>query len=70
MAIKCCIGCLPPERNGYCHTYCDKYKAAKEKHDQEKHIADQKKDVAAGLAAQAINGINRAYKARLKAKRK
>ena len=64
MAITCCNGCLPPERNGYCHTYCEKYKTASEKHEKEKAIKDQQKRVNDGLKSQTMDGVRRAKMAR------
>ena len=66
--ITCCNGCVPPKRNGYCHTYCEEYLKAKEKHDREKAIEDQKRIVASGLAGQACEGIYKARKIKRKMK--
>lgn len=62
MAIKCCKGCVPPRKNGYCHTYCEEYIQEKAEHDRQRAIELQKRDVEAGLAWQACNGIYRAKK--------
>ena len=68
IAITCCNGCVPPKRNGYCHTYCEIYLTAKEEHDKQKAIADQKRDVQGGLVGQMCQGINKAAKIRRKMK--
>lgn len=66
--ITCCNGCKPPERNAYCHTYCEKYIKAKEKHDLERDAILKKKDVQARLDAQAMDGMQRVYKIQRKFK--
>ena len=70
MAIKCCKGCVPPKRTPTCKFdgTCGKYAEAKEKHDMEMAIDRKRRDVEAGLTAQLMDGVNRAYKARRKMK--
>lgn len=68
--ITCCNGCVPPKRTPTCKFdgTCGKYAEAKKKHDQEKAIADQKRDVHCGLVGQMCQGIDRAAKIRRKMK--
>ena len=60
MGIQCCNGCLHPKRNGYCHTYCEEYKAEKAALEAQKAaIAAAKADLEAAVAAfeKAISAI-------------
>ena len=70
--ISCCNGCVPPKRTPTCKFdgTCDEYSKAKEKHDKEKAIADQKKRVENGLTSQAVHGIYRSRKIAKKMKGK
>lgn len=68
MAITCCNGCVPPKRNPHCHSTCPEYKEQKAKHDEEKAEYFKKSEVDAGLVAQTMKGVHRAYKARKKKK--
>ena len=69
MAIKCCKGCVPPKKNGYCHTYCEEYIQEKAEHDRQRAIDLQKRDVEAGLRNQVCDGIYRSRKTQRKKKR-
>ena len=61
MAINSCYGCLPPKRTPTCKFdgSCDLYAKAKEQHDKEKKIIDQKKRIESGLTSQAVSGVYR-----------
>ena len=53
MRIKCCHGCVPPERTPYCHATCQKYineKAALDAH----NAAMRKKACGSDAAKQTI----------------
>lgn len=64
MAINCCNGCVPPKRTPTCKFdgTCNLYAEAKEKHDQEMAAERKKRDIEAGLSAQYITSMTRAYK--------
>lgn len=70
MIIDCCNGCVPPERNPYCHTYCEKYIAEKEAYAKKKAVRDQQKAVHIGLVSQNIRGLEKFKKAQRKLKRR
>lgn len=69
MSIKCCKGCVPPKKNGYCHTYCEEYIQEKAEHDRQRAIELQKRDVEAGLTNHACDCIHRLRKIQRKKKR-
>ena len=66
--IYCCKDCVAPKRYPGCHDHCPEYIADKARHDKEKAIADQKRYIKNGLAAQTFVGVSRANKARNKLK--
>ena len=66
--IYCCNGCVPPKRNGYCHTYCEEYLAEKAEHERQKAVDDQKRDVKTGLIRQTFIGVEKANRAKRKMK--
>ena len=66
--INCCNGCVPPERNPYCHTYCEKYITAKEEYAKKKAVEDKKRDITIGLNNQMSEGVEKAYKAQRRRK--
>ena len=68
MAIKCCKGCVPPKKNGYCHTYCVEYIQEKAEHDRQRTIELQKRNTEAGLDAQTMARVNKICKAKRKSK--
>lgn len=67
--INCCHGCVPPKRTPYCHSTCETYIAAKEKYEQERLEDLRKRDIQAGLRSQAMDSMERAYKAQRRKKR-
>lgn len=64
MAINCCNGCVPPKRTPTCKFdgTCNLYAEAKEKHELERAAQRKKRDIEAGLSAQYITSMTRAYK--------
>lgn len=60
MGIKCCNGCLPPKRNGYCHTCCKEYIAEKAADEEKKAAADARKKTNHDIYAQKSAGVHRA----------
>lgn len=60
--IQCCRGCQPPKRNGYCHTYCEEYKAEKAAYEQRRQEANQKKFVDIDLNIQRGQAVRKAKK--------
>ena len=50
--IRCCRDCKPPKRNGYCHTYCEEYKAEKSAYEELRTEANRKKFLDFELSAQ------------------
>ena len=65
MAIDCCKGCVPPKRTPTCKFdgTCNRYAEAKEKHDQEKAVADKQRRIEYGLASQLVSSVIKANKA-------
>ena len=68
--IRCCYGCVAPERYPGCHDHCPKYAEDKARHDAEKAEIDRLKYIEAGLTAQTLAGVNRARKAMRRMKRR
>ena len=66
MAIDCCHGCVPPKRTPTCKFdgTCNRYAEAKERHDAERAVLNQKRDIEYGLIGQAVKGIDKARKIR------
>jgi hypothetical protein len=64
MAINCCKGCVPPKRTPTCKFdgTCNLYAEAKEKHELERAAERKKRDIEAGLSAQYMTSMTRAYK--------
>lgn len=62
MGIKCCNGCLPPKRNGYCHTYCKEYIDEKAADEEKKAAANARKKTNHDIYAQKSAGVHRARK--------
>lgn len=64
MAINCCNGCVPPKRTPTCKFdgTCNLYAEAKEKHELERAEQRKKRDIEAGLSAQYITSMTRAYR--------
>ena len=60
MSIRCCNGCVPPKRNGHCHTYCEEYKAEKAAEDEKKAAANAQKNTYQNIYAQKSAGVHRA----------
>lgn len=64
MAIKCCLGCVAPKRNPWCHSHCAEYITEKAQYEEEKAAANRKKAVGKSIYVQKQNGVLRAHKAR------
>jgi hypothetical protein len=62
MAIDCCNGCVPPERNAWCHGYCKKYIEQKAKHEAEKAEADKQRHIGGDIYAQRSKRVYQAIK--------
>lgn len=60
--IRCCRDCKPPKRNGYCHTYCEEYKAEKAAYEEKRQEANRKKFLEFELSAQRENAVHKAKK--------
>lgn len=68
MAIKCCYGCVAPKRQPGCHSKCPEYLQESAEHNRQKAIYDRQRAIKGGLTSQTLKGVNRANKARKKAK--
>ena len=68
--IYSCKGCVAPKRYPGCQDHCPEYIADKARHDKEKAEADRKRRIEAGLTAQVLVGVDRAYKAKRRLKGK
>jgi predicted transcriptional regulator of viral defense system len=64
MPIKCCHGCIAPERYPGCHDHCPKYLAEKEKHDAEKAEEYLKRKTISNLIQQRGIAVHKAHKRR------
>ena len=64
--ISSCDGCVPPERNPYCHATCPKYKQAREKADAESAAISKEKKLQSELTSQQFEQIDKAMKSRRK----
>lgn len=64
MAIKCCNGCVAPERHPGCHDKCPKYIEAKAQHDALKEAYDKKHRLRGELIAQRDSLYFKAMKKR------
>ena len=64
MAIKCCYGCVPPNRTPTCKFdgTCNKYAEAKKKHDAEKAEIEKRRRIEYGLDAQYASSVRRIAK--------
>ena len=68
--IYSCKGCVAPKRYPGCHSHCPEYLSQRAEYDRKKAIADQKRDIEAGITSQVFVGVNRAYKAKRRMKGK
>jgi hypothetical protein len=68
MAINCCYGCVPPKRTPTCKFdgTCNKYAAAKKKHDEEKMEIERKSSIERALNDHYAKVSYRVKKARHK----
>lgn len=62
MGIQCCNGCLPPKRNGYCHTYCKDYIDEKAADAEKKAAENAKKKTNNDIYMQKAAGVHRAMR--------
>lgn len=59
-AIKCCKGCVPPERHEGCHSTCEKYQKEKKAHDEYKaKVSKGKAEQFAGISEQVLTHTTR-----------
>ena len=66
MAIKCCYGCVAPDRYPGCHSQCAKYIEAKAKHDALKEADDKRRHIHGSLVHQRDDLYFKAMKRRRK----
>ena len=67
--IRCCMGCVPPERHPGCHGTCEKYLAEKASHDKRKAELDRDHRISAAIYIDRGNKVAKAMRKRKTYKR-
>ena len=62
MSIKCCKGCVTPNRYPGCHSHCPLYRQEKAEYQAKKESEDSKRDVINGINYQRSKAVHRAMK--------
>lgn len=64
MAIKCCKGCVAPERYPGCHDRCPEYQKEKAAHEERREVEFSKRRIDQAIYLQRSAAVARALKSR------